>query len=176
LAEPFLGEIRLAGFNFAPVGWALCQGQLISIPQNEALFSLLGTIYGGDGTNTFGLPNLQGRIPLGQGQGPGLANRTIGQVLGEESVSLTTNQLPSHNHPAACASGGGNNSSPQANYWSTDPGGNTATYTAPANANGTMAPDALAPASGGGQPHDNLQPFLVINYIIALQGIYPSRS
>ncbi|MDE2365511.1 MAG: phage tail protein [Betaproteobacteria bacterium] len=171
--DPFLGEIRPFAGNFAPRGWALCQGQLLSIAQNDALFSLLGTTYGGDGQTTFGLPNLASRVALHQGTGPGLSPRVIGEAGGAETVTLSNAQMPVHSHAAGCSNTGANSLSPAGSYWSTDPGGNTAAYSNTAGAQ--MAGTAIG-NTGGSQPHNNLQPYLVINYIIALEGIYPSRN
>jgi microcystin-dependent protein len=174
MSEPFIGEIRMVGFNFAPRGWALCNGQLLSISQNTALFSLLGTTYGGNGQTTFGLPDLRSRVPLHQGQGPGLSNRTLGEQSGQEAVTLTTAQLPAHTHPAQCSSLNGNSNSPTGRVWSKDAGVQSATYTGNAP-NGAMAANAIGPA-GNGQPHENMPPFLTVNFVIAVQGIYPSRN
>ena len=168
MADPFIGEIRMFGGNFAPQGWALCNGQLMAISQNDALFSLIGTTYGGDGQSTFALPNLQGRFPIHQG--PGFV---IGQIAGTEQVTLTQQQLPAHRHTANGAEGG-NQLSPENGFWSTDPGGNTAAYNT-ASDGSEMAGSLINPA-GGNQPHDNMQPFLVINYIISLNGIYPTQN
>ena len=173
MADPFLGEIRTFAGNFAPSGWALCQGQLLPIAQNDALFSLLGTTYGGDGQSTFALPNLAGRISLHQGTGPGLSPRTMGEAGGSEAVSLSGQQIPVHNHAANCSNTGANNLSPVGSYWSTDPGGNTGAYS---TADGSQLAGTAIGNTGGGQPHNNLQPYLVITYIIALEGIYPSRN
>ncbi len=171
MSEPFLGEIRMVGFNFAPVGWALCNGQIMSIAQNTALFSLLGTTYGGNGQSTFALPNLQSSVPIHAGQGPGLSPYVLGQTGGSEAVVLNLNQLPSHGHSIACNTAGGS-ANPSGNFL-----GNTSVpekmYAATSNA--TMSPTAVTP-SGGNQPHENRQPFLVVNFIIALQGIFPSRN
>ncbi len=168
--DPFLGELRLFGFNFAPVGWAMCQGQLIGISQNSALFSLLGTMYGGDGVSTFGLPDLRGRTSVGMGQGPGLAGYVQGQVGGTETVTLAAAQLPAHNHSVAAASAA-TGKSPAAAL----PG-----YTADGSTYGTTSDLAMSPTmvggGGGGQPHPNLQPYLALNWCIAVQGIYPQRS
>jgi len=174
MAEPFLGEIRMVGFNFAPQGWALCNGQLLSISQNTALFSLLGTTYGGNGQNTFALPDLQGRVPIHQGQGPGLSPYTIGQMGGEEAHTLIQSEMPQHNHSARAHAGAGNSNVANGNVWSKDAGVSSATYSS-ATQDGLMSPTAISTA-GGSQPHNNLQPFLTINFIIAMQGIYPSRS
>jgi len=173
MSQPFIGEIRMFGGNFAPLNWALCNGQLMAIDQNTALFALIGTTYGGDGVQTFALPNLQSRFPMHQGQGPGLSNRILGQLDGTETVTLTVNQLPAHAHPAICSSGGGDSETPVHNFWATDPMGNTAAY--------TTAPDSQMLASaigttGGSQPHDNMKPFLVINFIISLFGVFPSQN
>jgi microcystin-dependent protein len=173
MSEPFVGQIQIFGFNFAPQGWALCEGQLLSISQNTALFSILGTTYGGDGKTTFGLPNLQGRVPLQRGQGPGLTLRNLGDMGGEEFVTLLDNQMPGHTHPANCNNAVGTSYDPAGQVWSQDAGGNQE-YGPMASA-GQMSPKAILPA-GGGQPHNNLQPYLVLNYCIALQGIYPPRS
>lgn len=174
--DPFVGEIRIFGGSFAPQGWAFCDGSLLPIASYTALFSLLGTTYGGDGVSNFALPDLRGRVPVHMGSGPGLSNYTIGQRGGAETVSLTASQLPSHTHAANCANNTnvGNQASPSGNYWSTDPGGNTGAYNNAANS-GQLSANAIEPA-GGGQPHGNLQPFMAINYIIAWTGIYPSRS
>jgi len=174
MSEPFIGEIRMVGFNFAPRGWALCNGQLLSIASNNALFSLLGTYYGGDGRTTFALPNLQGRVPMHYGSGAGLSPRLIGEAAGQESVSLTEAQLPAHTHKARASSLKGNTNSPVGRVWSKDAGVQSATYTSNA-ADADMAAGAIAPA-GGGQPHNNMPPYLAVNFIIALQGIYPARD
>jgi microcystin-dependent protein len=174
MSEPFIGEIRMVGFNFAPQGWALCDGQLLAIAQNTALFSLLGTTYGGDGRTTFGLPDLRGRIAMHQGSGPGLSSRPIGSTFGQESVVLTANQMPAHAHAAQASSGSGNANSPIGRVWSKDAGVQSATYSGNAP-DGVMAANAIANA-GGSQPHDNMPPVLVVNFVIALVGLFPSRS
>jgi microcystin-dependent protein len=173
VSEPYLAEIRLVGFTYPPRGWAECNGQLLSIAQNQALFSLLGTTYGGDGRVTFALPDLRGRIPLHFGQGPGLSNYTQGQVGGEEAVTLNISQLPAHTHtPPAANNNPGPDNSPQGEFWAaSDQSDNI--YAATANA--AMAPGAIG-NTGGSQPHPNIQPSLVLMFIIALQGIYPSRN
>lgn len=171
MSEPFLAEIKMFGGNFAPRGWAFCQGQILSIAQNTALFSLLGTTYGGNGQTTFALPDLRGRYPMQPGQGPGLSPRTLGEQGGSESVTLITNQMPAHNHllNASTEDAGVKNPTGQVLATTTAP-----TYaTGPINA--TMNPAAIG-ANGGSQPHNNMSPFLCINYIIALEGIYPSRN
>lgn len=172
MSDFFLGTIRLVGFNFAPVYWALCRGQSLSIAQNTALFSLLGTYFGGDGVNTFNLPDLRGRVAVSQGQGPGLSNYSQGQTGGAEAVSLAASQAPAHTHTLMAAS----------NVTAPNPGTGLA-LGSPATAvqlYGTNSPTALAPGSigtfGSSAPHENRQPFLGLNYIIALTGIFPSRS
>jgi microcystin-dependent protein len=172
MSQPYIGQIILFAGNFEPVGWAFCDGRTLAISQNSALFNLIGTTYGGDGQQTFNLPNLAGRFPIHNGQGPGLSNHILGEIAGAEVVTLQTNQLPAHNHTAK-GSPSGNVVNPAGRFWSTDPGGNTAAYTG--SGNGQMAADAIGPNSGG-QPHDNLPPFLAMNYIIALEGIFPSQN
>ncbi len=175
MADPFLAEIRLFAGNFAPTGWALCNGQLMPISQNTALFSLLGTTYGGNGQTTFALPNLQGSAPLGQGQGPGLTSRVLGEVGGSPYVTLSASQMPIHAHTAQASTAGGSNS-PAGNVWGESKLGKTPlfVYAASGANNVTMNPNAIS-VVGGSQPHNNMPPFLTLNFIIALQGIYPSR-
>ena len=182
MSDPFVGEIRAFGFNFAPRGWASCDGQLISIASNTALFSLLGTIYGGDGRSTFGLPDLRGRVAINLGTGPGLSTHNIGQLSGAESNILNQNQMPAHNHvitaAAKCKGGVGNANTAVGNVWSNDAGVSSATYSnegadADMNAGAITAESANA---GAGQSINNMQPFLVVNYCIALFGTYPSRN
>ena len=172
MSDPFVGEIRMFAGNFAPQGWALCDGQLLAISQNDVLFSLVGTTYGGDGQNTFGLPDLRGRIPLHMGQGPGLSSRTIGQNGGSETVTLTPAQLPAHGHVLNADSGAANSTDPLGRLPAASTGSSTYGNLAPSVA---MRADAVASA-GGNQAHDNMMPFLCINFIIALFGIYPSRN
>ena len=171
--ETFLGEIRMFAGNFAPIGWAFCQGQLLPIAQNQALFSLLGTTYGGNGTTTFALPDLRGRVPVGFGQGPGLSNRVIGEQFGSELVTLNINQMPSHNHTVNAVTTEGNQNLPTnslpANTKALDK------EYSDANANTTMKATMVNP-TGGSQPFGVSQPSLGVNFIIALQGIYPSRN
>lgn len=170
MSDNFLGEIRPVGFNFAPNGWALCNGQILPINQNTALFSLLGTQYGGNGTTTFALPNLQGRVAVGAGQGPGLTDYVPGEQGGVENLTLTTAQIPVHNHGVSVGTADATSVSPQGAIPA------KAARTVYSSAGGTtMAPDSIGSA-GGSQPHNNLQPFLVTNYIIALTGIFPSRN
>jgi microcystin-dependent protein len=169
VAQPFIGDIRMFGGNFAPASYAMCNGQLLAIVQNEALFALLGTTYGGDGVSTFQLPDLRGRVPIHSG------NVFVqGEVGGSEAVTVLTNQLPAHNHTAACTNGNANQAGPSGNIWATEPNGVTAFYT-------EAVPDKvmngnLVGLTGGTQPHSNMQPFLVINFIIALFGVFPSRN
>lgn len=174
MSNPFLAEIRIFAGNFAPVGWALCNGQLLPISQNTALFSLLGTNYGGNGTSTFGLPNLQGSAPLGVGQGPGLSSRVLGQSGGEPSVTLLPSQMPLHSHvPQASTAGGAD--LPAANTWGEAKLGKTPLPLYATSAGVNMNASAISIA-GGSQPHNNMPPFQCLNFIIALQGIFPARS
>jgi microcystin-dependent protein len=177
--NPFIGEIRMVGFQFAPVGWAQCAGQLMSISQNTALFSILGTIYGGDGRSTFALPNFQAAAPVGAGNGQGLSSRTQGETGGESSVTLLQSTMPTHNHNANCIKGGGSMVSPnvpQNTVWASDgesrAGANLFTNQITAV---TMNPLAIQ-MQGGTLPHNNLSPYLTVYFIIALQGIYPTRG
>jgi microcystin-dependent protein len=172
MENPFVGEIAMVGFDWAPQGWALCNGQLLSIAQNTALFSLLGTTYGGNGQTTFALPDLRGRFPMHQGQGPGLNSRTMGESGGEETHTLIINELPAHNHPAFGDATLGTSDQPNGLYTAKNPAG-IPVYGATASA--PLGPSAIGVA-GGNQPHNNVPPYLVINFIIALYGIYPTRS
>lgn len=177
MADPFVGEIRIFGFNFPPTGWALCNGQLLPISQNTALFSLLGTNYGGNGTTTFGLPNLQGCAPLQPGQGAGLSLYDLGETGGTAAVALLTSQMPYHTHAAGGVNGAGTLATPAGNIWASAMVGRQAEnrYAAVPGTSPAMAAQMLAP-SGGGLPHNNMPPYLVLNFCIALQGIYPPRS
>lgn len=176
MSSPFIAQIMLFGGTFAPRGWALCYGQIVSIAQNTALFSLVGTMYGGNGQTTFGLPDLRGRVPIGQGQGPGLSMYYVGEMAGTENTTLITSNMPAHTHPATATV----KSSDQA-ATDTLPTGN---YLADGNQysasqNSTMKSDMVAVTvspAGSNSPFSTMQPFLVMNYVIALQGIYPSRS
>ena len=173
MANPFLGEVRAFPFNFAPKGWAFCDGQLLSIAQNTALFALLGTQFGGDGKSTFALPNLQGNVPLDFGQGPGLTFYNMGDSGGAPSITLLTSEMPAHGHNAHCNSTAGNKTKPNGSYWAKDAAGILSEYATPADGN-QMSPQALAIA-GNSQPHNNMQPFLTLNFCIALQGVFPAR-
>ena len=159
--DPFVGEVCLVAFNFAPRGWAFCNGQLLPIAQNTALFAILGTTYGGDGRTTFGLPNLQGRMLIGAGQGAGLSNRTIGETGGVETVNLLSSELPAHNHPATTPDNVVVRGTGAAKYGLTTGKSTGASFT--------------TEVAGGGLPHNNMQPYLALNYIIALQGVFPPR-
>ena len=171
-AQPFIGQIMVFAGNFAPQGWAQCNGQLMPISQYDALFSLIGTTYGGDGQTTFALPDLRSRVPIHQGQGAGLSNYSLGENGGAEAVTLLTTQLPVHTHPAMGNSDAGTNTDPTGGVWASSP---TNMYIAGASANTNMNPTSIS-GSGGGQPHDNMLPFVTLNFCIALEGIYPSQS
>ncbi|MGG6242055.1 phage tail protein [Nodosilinea sp. AN01ver1] len=172
MSDPFVGEIRMFAGNFAPRGWAFCNGQLLPISQNTALFSLIGTIYGGDGRVTFALPDLQGRIPLHAGQGAGLSNYPLGSRGGVEQVALTTEQLPAHSHALLASDANGDQRTPT-NHALAIPE-ETPIYSA-VEPTAVMAKGAMAP-TGNGHPHENRPPYLAVNYIIALFGIFPARS
>ena len=165
MSEPFLGEIKIISWNFPPKGWTFCNGQLLPINQNQALFSILGTTYGGDGRQTFGLPNLQGRTPVHVGNGIAL-----GELGGETSHTLNISELPAHNHVPVASSNSPSDASPDGNLWATDV--NKPYFPTP---NGTMNPVCIL-AVGGNQPHENMSPYLVLNFVIALQGIFPSPN
>jgi len=170
MSQPFIGEVRLVGFNFAPVGWATCNGAVHSIAENSTLFNLIGTTYGGNGQTTFNLPDLQGRIPLHQGSN-GISTYVIGQVGGVESVTITLNQFPSHTHPLQASSANASSNIPANNTL----GANVSAYTGVAPS--IALNNAMIGSSGGGsQPHENRQPFVVLNWVISLFGIYPSQG
>jgi microcystin-dependent protein len=181
MSEPFLGEMKMVGFNFAPVGWAFCQGQTMAISQNTALFSLLGTVYGGDGRVTFGLPDLRGRSPVGMGQGPGLTNVAQGELAGTESVTLTTANMPAHNHPATVQVAGtatepGNTPSQVNNVLGASSGGpGTANIWSTTMNNPVAMAGVQTGLAGANQPVSLRNPFLGVNFVIALEGIYPQR-
>ncbi|AKF79208.1 Microcystin-dependent protein [Myxococcus fulvus] len=174
MSEPYIGEIRMFAGNFAPRGWAFCQGQILSIAQNTALFSILGTTYGGNGQTTFALPDLRGRYPMQPGQGPGLSPRTLGEQGGSETVTLISTQMPAHTHSLNVSSQQGDTETPVGTVLAADNAGAIFNYRA-APIDGTMNPAAIGVA-GGSQPHNNMSPFLCINFIIALEGIFPSRN
>jgi microcystin-dependent protein len=172
MAQPFVGEIRIFAGNFAPAGWMFCEGQLLPISENDTLFVLIGTTYGGDGQSTFALPDLRSRLPVHMGQGTGLSNRTLAESGGVESVTLTIQQMPQHNHPFLASGDPGGAITPAGNV--PGAGASVQTYrpigaTVPANA-------ASVTPTGGSQPHDNMHPFLCMNYIISLFGLYPQPN
>lgn len=174
MADPFVAEIRIFPFNFAPKGWAWCDGQLLPLSQNTALFSLLGTTYGGDGKSNFALPDLQGRAPMHPGQGPGLSLHDLGETGGSETVTLLESEIPAHSHALMSLGAPGNRTNPVGNTIARPATG--LAFVAPAGAPlVSMAPEALAPA-GGDQPHNNLQPYLTFYFCIALQGVFPPRT
>ncbi|MBI1334767.1 MAG: phage tail protein [Armatimonadetes bacterium] len=168
MAEPFLGEIKLVPYNFAPLGWAFCNGQLMAISQNDALFSLIGTTYGGDGQSTFGLPDLRGRVPIHMGTNP------IGAVFGTESVTLITTQIPQHAHMLHVSDDAAPLANPSGAFLSR-PGSRRLGRGYSATTDSTMLATSVS-QTGGNQPHDNMQPYLTLNFVIALEGIYPSRN
>lgn len=170
MSDPFVAEIRMFGCNFAPRGWAFCDGRLLPIAQNTALFSLIGTTYGGDGRTTTALPNLQGRLPMHPGRGPGLTSRRLGEQTGANTVTLTINEMPNHSHDLKASSEDGGTNSPSNNA----PGVGSEIYS-DQTPNGTLNSASLSP-QGGGQSHENRQPFQALNFCIALMGVYPSRS
>ncbi len=183
MSEPFIGTIQAYGFNFAPRGWATCSGQQMAIQQNTALFSLLGTYYGGNGQTTFGLPDLRGRVAVGQGQGPGLSPYDMGEMTGSETVTLTINEMPAHTHPLIATTTAATATAPSGTEVLAAPNGEdanlgavTVKMYAPSDANNKqLAPQSIGIA-GGSQPFSILQPLLCVNYSIALEGIFPSRN
>jgi microcystin-dependent protein len=172
MTDPFVAEIRMFGFNFAPKGWALCNGQLVPISQNTALFSLLGTYYGGDGKSTFALPNLQGSAPMNHGQSGGTSERFLGEQSGSESVTLLTSEMPVHPHTLNAVESTATARQPPAQMFAT---GEAVSFYRTGQPNTQMNPGMLLPA-GGSLPHNNMQPYLVLNFCIAIQGIFPPRS
>jgi microcystin-dependent protein len=170
--DPFVAEIRIFPFNFAPTGWAFCDGQILPISQNTALFSLLGTTYGGDGKSNFALPNLQGNAPMHPGQGPGLSLHDLGETGGSEIVSLLESEIPSHSHALVASLSDGFDTKPAGQQFAQGVGVQV-WGTGPANSQ--LNDNALAP-TGGDQPHNNMQPYLTLNFCIALQGVYPPRT
>jgi microcystin-dependent protein len=170
MSEPFVAEIRIFAGNFAPRGWAFCNGQLLPVSQNTALFSLIGTTYGGDGRTTTALPNLEGRAPMHPGRGPGLTSRRLGERGGTETVTLSEAQMPNHNHTVFATEEDIDATSPVGNHLAS---GNAIYGNA---SDGTIMAEVTIPNTGGSQAHNNMQPFIAIDYIIALVGLYPSRS
>lgn len=176
MSDPFLGEIRMFGGNYAPRGWAFCNGQIMSISQNSPLFAILGVTYGGNGQSTFALPNMQGRTPMHWGTGAGLSPHSLGEMSGTETVTLLSTQMPAHNHQILAANEEGNNFTPGGNTLAgtTGSGGNANTYfNGSPNTNLNLASMGVA---GGNQPHSNMSPYLCVSFIIALQGIFPPRN
>jgi microcystin-dependent protein len=178
MTEPYIGEIRAFPWDWSVRGWALCQGQLLPVAQNQALFALLGTNYGGNGVQTFGLPDLRSRVAVSTGTGPGLSNYVIGQKTGTETVTLNVTQLPAHNHLWQATTTDGNQPGAAGGYFATNqrPGavGYVNTYAAPGGAQIPLGTPVVN--TGGNQPHPNIQPYLCLNYSIALQGLFPSRN
>jgi microcystin-dependent protein len=176
MSDPFIGEIRLFTGNFAPFGWAFCNGQMLSISQNTALFAVIGTIYGGDGKTNFALPDLQGRIPMQFGQGPGLSNRDLGASFGAETATLTANQMPAHSHSATIKGANtGTTNQPQDNLFGKILRSNM--YSTPDAALSNMAEGSIPLQNAGGSlAHNNMQPYLTMNFIIAIIGLFPVRS
>lgn len=175
MADPFVAEIRIFPFNFAPKSWAWCDGQLLPLSQNTALFSLLGTTYGGNGTSNFALPDLQGRAPMHPGQGSGLSLHNLGETGGSDRVTLLESEIPSHQHPLNSASAPANRTHPGGNAIARAEGATPYVPSNPSPALVTMAPQALTPA-GGDQPHNNMQPYLTFYFCIALAGVFPPRA
>ncbi|HLZ66158.1 MAG TPA: tail fiber protein [Aliidongia sp.] len=176
MTEPFLGEVQIFGFNFAPYGWALCNGATLQISQSATLFSLIGTQYGGNGTSNFQLPNLVNRSPCSQGQGLGLTARTMGETFGEGSVTLTLSEIPQHTHTATLqrtTANANKAATPAAGYGLYVPG-HQSSVLPNAQPNTTFAANMIGPNADGGQPHDNHQPFLAVNFCISLQGVFPA--
>jgi len=173
MGEPFIGEIRMFGGNFAPAGWAFCDGQLMPISQNDTLFNLIGTTYGGDGEETFAMPDLQGRVPMHMGQGPGISqNYQEGEKAGVETVTIVTNSMPLHNHSLLATTAQGNALLPTSNLVANSP---QVTFYALGSAITAMYAQAVT-LVGGSQPHDNMQPFLAVSFIISLFGVFPTQN
>jgi microcystin-dependent protein len=177
MAQPYVGEIRMFAGNFAPAGWMFCEGQILPISENETLFQLIGTTFGGDGQQTFGLPDLRGRVPIHMGSGPGLFNHVLSETGGAEEITLAVQQIPIHSHVPLANSGNGSSSDPTNNFWAAQPA--LLQYigpgTANANLNVTLPANTIA-ATGGSQPHTNFQPYLCVDFIISLFGIFPSPN
>ncbi len=175
MADPFVAEIRIVPFNFAPTGWAFCDGQLLPLSQNTALFSLLGTTYGGDGKSNFALPNLQGCAPMQPGQGPGLSLHDLGETGGAETVTLLESEIPAHSHPLMASTQPGEDPAPNtAEALARSVGASL--YQTTVNANLSQLSPSAVSASGGSQPHNNMQPYLTLTFCIALQGVFPPRT
>ncbi len=175
MSEPFVAEIKIFGGSFAPVGWARCEGQLLPISQNTALFSLIGTLYGGNGQTTFALPDLRGRAPMQFGQGPGLTPRVLGEQDGAAQVTLLQTQMPTHSHTPMGSTAAGSQNTASGGTWASSSGGRTPPPLYQ-NVKDTAMRSDLIGFAGGNQPHNNMQPYLAITFIIALQGVYPSNS
>lgn len=172
MSNPFIGEIRLFAGSFAPAGWSFCEGQLIPISENDALFTLIGTMYGGDGQSTFALPDLRGRVPVHQGQGPGLSNHVIAEAAGVEAVTLTIQQIPAHTHPMVVSKDQGTQSAPAGKVLASN---QSVLMYRPGVGTQNFDPSAVT-ITGGSQPHTNVQPYLVVSYIISLYGIFPTQN
>ncbi len=168
MSNPYVGEIRMFGGSFAPAGWAFCDGALVPISENDTLFTLIGTTYGGDGQETFALPDLQGRFPVHAG-----SSHVLGEKAGTETVTLTVNQIPMHNHVPQCSNANGNSTSPSNTIWAAFP--DATFYSDTVGGGSQLNPGALT-STGGNQPHDNMMPYLVVTFIISLFGIFPSQS
>ena len=175
MSNPFLAEIRIFPFNFAPKGWASCDGQILPLSQNTALFSLLGTTYGGDGKSNFALPNMQGNAPMHPGQGPGLSLHDLGETGGSETVTLLQSEIPSHAHAFMASTTASTKPNPAGNALARVSGGATP-YASPTGAPLVQFSDSALAPTGGSQPHNNMQPYLTLNFCIALQGVYPPRT
>lgn len=176
MSDAYQGEIRMFAGTFAPFKWAWCDGQIQAVSENQALFSIIGTTYGGDGRSSFGLPEMRGRIPVGQGTGPGQTPRTIGQLFGVETVTLTSDNLPSHTHTLMASSSAQTTTEPVGNSFATINNDNSFYAAGVVMSELTESSDSAVESDGGNQPHDNIQPSLCINFIIATQGLYPPRS
>jgi microcystin-dependent protein len=172
MAQPYVGEIRMFAGNFAPNGWMFCEGQTLPIAENEVLFQLIGTTYGGDGEETFNLPNLASRVPIHMGTGPDGTTYQIGEMAGTEQETLTTQQIPNHSHPLTASTNVGSEASPSGNLLAQSTVADMYIEDTP---DGNLAPSTVQPA-GGSQPHENTQPFLCINFIISLFGVFPSQT
>ena len=173
MSDPFVAEIRIFPFNFAPKGWAFCDGQLLALSQNTALFSLLGTTYGGNGKSNFALPDFQGRASMHPGQGPGLSLHDLGETGGSETVTLLETEIPSHSHQLNFLNSTATSTIPADNQFANSPQANASIYTTQTN---SLRPAATLGASGNSQPHNNMQPYLTLNFCIALQGVFPPRT